>query len=120
MRVEFPAVGEYHGDFLRLADDMEIRHDDAVRPYDHARAEGILDLPAVPTERKSVSEEPLEERVAGEWRDRPPVDDLTRMDAHDGRRRLVDERSEEHTSELQSLMRISYAVFCLQKKNINK
>src|SRR3546814_8430913 len=29
-------------------------------------------------------------------------------------------RSEEHTSELQSLMRISYAVFCLKKKNINK
>src|SRR3546814_8576057 len=32
---------------------------------------------------------------------------------------LVDPRSEEHTSELQSLMRISYAVFCLKKKNIN-
>src|SRR3546814_4512183 len=31
-----------------------------------------------------------------------------------GRRRV---RSEEHTSELQSLMRISYAVFCLKKKN---
>src|SRR3546814_3672694 len=31
------------------------------------------------------------------------------------RRRVID-RSEEHTSELQSLMRISYAVFCLQKK----
>src|SRR3546814_7941710 len=30
------------------------------------------------------------------------------------------ERSEEHTSELQSLMRISYAVFCLKKKNHNK
>src|SRR3546814_2864944 len=29
------------------------------------------------------------------------------------------ERSEEHTSELQSLMRISYAVFCLKKKKIN-
>src|SRR3546814_4002490 len=28
----------------------------------------------------------------------------------------AEERSEEHTSELQSLMRISYAVFCLQKK----
>src|SRR3546814_1541280 len=28
-----------------------------------------------------------------------------------------DRRSEEHTSELQSLMRISYAVFCLKKKN---
>src|SRR3546814_3883237 len=29
----------------------------------------------------------------------------------------LDLRSEEHTSELQSLMRISYAVFCLKKKN---
>src|SRR3546814_8374369 len=32
-------------------------------------------------------------------------------------RRLQADRSEEHTSELQSLMRISYAVFCLKKKN---
>src|SRR3546814_20863201 len=31
-----------------------------------------------------------------------------------------DLRSEEHTSELQSLMRISYAVFCLKKKKQNK
>src|SRR3546814_9767608 len=31
--------------------------------------------------------------------------------------RLMSQRSEEHTSELQSLMRISYAVFCLKKKN---
>src|SRR3546814_7797238 len=30
--------------------------------------------------------------------------------------RSLDPRSEEHTSELQSLMRISYAVFCLKKK----
>src|SRR3546814_3731479 len=30
---------------------------------------------------------------------------------------LCPSRSEEHTSELQSLMRISYAVFCLKKKN---
>src|SRR3546814_2179420 len=29
-------------------------------------------------------------------------------------------RSEEHTSELQSLMRISYAVFCLKKKTISR
>src|SRR3546814_6091250 len=34
-------------------------------------------------------------------------------------RALLD-RSEEHTSELQSLMRISYAVFCLKKKHNNK
>src|SRR3546814_6333715 len=31
----------------------------------------------------------------------------------------IDKRSEEHTSELQSLMRSSYAVFCLKKKIIN-
>src|SRR3546814_6319824 len=38
-----------------------------------------------------------------------------------GRREIfVDARSEEHTSELQSLMRISYAVFCLKKKNTYK
>src|SRR3546814_5915345 len=42
----------------------------------------------------------------------------------DGQQALLDareiktpDRSEEHTSELQSLMRISYAVFCLKKKN---
>src|SRR3546814_4972960 len=34
--------------------------------------------------------------------------------------RLGGNRSEEHTSELQSLMRISYAVFCLIKKNDNE
>src|SRR3546814_9802741 len=32
-------------------------------------------------------------------------------------RPITSDRSEEHTSELQSLMRISYAVFCLKKKN---
>src|SRR3546814_4863598 len=34
--------------------------------------------------------------------------------------RKLEERSEEHTSELQSLMRISYAVFCLKKKITKK
>src|SRR3546814_1561397 len=32
--------------------------------------------------------------------------------------KVTNERSEEHTSELQSLMRISYAVFCLKKKKV--
>src|SRR3546814_865285 len=40
---------------------------------------------------------------------------LTGLEAGIGRR--LDPRSEEHTSELQSLMSISYAVFCLKKKN---
>src|SRR3546814_10884677 len=40
-----------------------------------------------------------------------------RHDQHKIRlRRVREQRSEEHTSELQSLMRISYAVFCLKKK----
>src|SRR3546814_4871178 len=39
-----------------------------------------------------------------------------RRDGHD---RRGTSRSEEHTSELQSLMRISYAVFCLKKKKEN-
>src|SRR3546814_2134204 len=40
-------------------------------------------------------------------------------DVDDMLRAAIGRRSEEHTSELQSLMRISYAVFCLKKKKIN-
>src|SRR3546814_7642784 len=51
----------------------------------------------------------------------PQADSGTEQDRHDGNMQAVDKagRSEEHTSELQSLMRISYAVFCLKKKNNN-
>src|SRR3546814_3968714 len=43
---------------------------------------------------------------------------MLRKFASTARRRLrLEGGSEEHTSELQSLMRISYAVFCLKKKN---
>src|SRR3546814_3391809 len=45
-------------------------------------------------------------RLTGGERDIDPLDAMT--------------RSEEHTSELQSLMRISYAVFCLKKKNTKR
>src|SRR3546814_2050846 len=38
------------------------------------------------------------------------------QDGHDRGAKVVGTRSEEHTSELQSLMRTSYAVFCLKKK----
>src|SRR3546814_1641697 len=48
------------------------------------------------------------------------VQDLQLTDVGNiGRCRCI-ERSEEHTSELQSLMRISYAVFCLKKKKIKQ
>src|SRR3546814_6866272 len=49
--------------------------------------------------------------------DRPvEVDEFRRDEAVVAGPRLRGGRSEEHTSELQSLMRISYAVFCLKKK----
>src|SRR3546814_5077283 len=54
-------------------------------------------------------------------RDRLRRDRASRRHRHlRGERAVVEQhiaRSEEHTSELQSLMRISYAVFCLKKKN---
>src|SRR3546814_8154314 len=48
--------------------------------------------------------------VSAAHRPRAAAEGLPRQPGGDG-------RSEEHTSELQSLMRISYAVFCLKKKN---
>src|SRR3546814_1841088 len=46
-----------------------------------------------------------------------PLDLVLTADTGSERPETYDYRSEEHTSELQSLMRISYAVFCLKKKN---
>src|SRR3546814_9650656 len=51
-------------------------------------------------------------RINAEWMDAPTAAAVRQRDQE----RLM-ERSEEHTSELQSLMSISYAVFCLRKKN---
>src|SRR3546814_6685918 len=52
-------------------------------------------------------------RAGGRWEDRREANRL------DGGAHFYD-RSEEHTSELQSIMRISYAVFCLQKTKIKQ
>src|SRR3546814_7077349 len=55
----------------------------------------------------------------GNFRERP--EDLRHVFVRaDGGAMIPLDRSEEHTSELQSLMRISYAVFCLKKKINNK
>src|SRR3546814_9282634 len=48
---------------------------------------------------------------------REHLDDIVEIQAVEQVDALVVDRSEEHTSELQSLMRISYAVFCLTKQN---
>src|SRR3546814_3848031 len=72
-----------------------------------------------------VLPKPLEEVTHGQspflgWFPVPPPDRFWRARAGfplAWGRRTACNRSEEHTSELQSLMRISYAVFCLKKKN---
>src|SRR3546814_2209704 len=48
---------------------------------------------------------------------RPPTDAMLGTGKESVCLQCHEDRSEEHTSELQSLMRISYAVFCLKKKN---
>src|SRR3546814_5900464 len=54
-------------------------------------------------------------RLAGEARDLRELTERLEAERLAAEQRAL-ERSEEHTSELQSLMRISYAVFCLNKK----
>src|SRR3546814_2052937 len=60
-------------------------------------------------------------RIDGAAQARPEMGDradviFMRMGQHEADDVALEDRSEEHTSELQSLMRISYAVFCLKKK----
>src|SRR3546814_10276226 len=73
----------------------------------------------------AASETPRSRAASGSagtriWSDRVPLA-VAMTSSHRGgaprRPKGVSPRSEEHTSELQSLMRISYAVFCLKKKN---
>src|SRR3546814_6235678 len=61
---------------------------------------------------------PREQRRIGRRNRVPQLLDIVDRHVERLRERLL--RSEEHTSELQSLMRISYAVFCLKKKNKKK
>src|SRR3546814_2354857 len=62
-----------------------------------------------PRERERIGGEALHRRIFVGWR---------RCEIAALRSDRLALRSEEHTSELQSLMRISYAVFCLKKKKI--
>src|SRR3546814_10323729 len=69
-----------------------------------------------PRQRAVAQVEVSEQRAAG---DVPHGDAIGRHGTGQSLE-VAGKRSEEHTSELQSLMRNSYAVFCLQKKNIHK
>src|SRR3546814_2744454 len=60
--------------------------------------------------------EPSAPDPRGQIKTRQRVRDLAEVFTHEREVKAMLDRSEEHTSELQSLMRISYAVFCLKKK----
>src|SRR3546814_5603801 len=70
------------------------------------------------TERAANKDDPGHQVQTLASPDLEPDRGACRMVRNDPRAAIL--RSEEHTSELQSLMRISYAVFCLKKKKINK
>src|SRR3546814_6692645 len=73
-----------------------------------------------PSGRTMAVSAPIKVRRSGRCRSRRRVGGVFGEDRFGDRirhrKRAFDPRSEEHTSELQSLMRISYAVFCLKKK----
>src|SRR3546814_2846774 len=80
----------------------------AVDPERH-RAEDRRARAADPGDHRDALDQPDEDRLA-----RRHIGDAADVPC------LCETRSEEHTSELQSLMRTSYAVFCLKNKQQNK
>src|SRR3546814_2620718 len=99
------------------------RHRGAVRVHQKTLTTLTSEIPENIEERRHLEE--VAERAL--HRVEPDHDHIAPQDLGIGRPPLADRlhvehrRSEEHTSELQSLMRISYAVFCLKnkKKNLN-
>src|SRR3546814_5313146 len=98
-RFDLPVNGLFAGVCIsdQLGDHGVIEHAD-LAAFHHA----IVDSDAIHLQRRIVADEP-----PGRRKETPIW--ILGIDAV---------RSEEHTSELQSLMRISYAVFCLKKKKI--
>src|SRR3546814_4185505 len=93
---------------------------DTLFPYTTLfRSKSVLDLVS---QRRAVGGERLLEKIQGPLLGLGSIgpetvlSELGLLPAGRHRDQLLVERSEEHTSELQSLMRISYAVFCLKKK----
>src|SRR3546814_4505604 len=85
---------------------------DTLFPYTtlfRSAARGLPRLPAHRPPARSRRPPPASIRASSELPHRDPQH-------HRRGREIEPVRSEEHTSELQSLMRISYAVFCLKKK----
>src|SRR3546814_3725062 len=84
---------------------------DTLFPYTTLFRSPTVREPAHPKPVPAFSREIRFENISFRYDDAPVLKDFSLV---------VRRRSEEHTSELQSLMRISYAVFCLKKKNTHK
>src|SRR3546814_4681604 len=93
-----------------MASDFEsaLREADRVRSSEPAR---FLELLDELDGRQSEADEGQRQRLAY-------LDAFRKVVYDNATQAGIEQRSEEHTSELQSLMRISYAVFCMKKKNI--
>src|SRR3546814_6461890 len=95
-----------------LRDHAERRLDKLLEQFEHLRPVGAVDRAVIEAAGDAHHGRDAQ-RIIDDIR---PL--LARTDREDHPLRRV--RSEEHTSELQSLMRLSYAVFCLKKKQINE
>src|SRR3546814_3608664 len=91
----------------------------ALRKQDTLRAGELMGVASVALPesiRLANAQQKTVERVAQLKQDMEATKELHRLSALQGKLLDADGRSEVHTSELPSLMRISYAVFCLKKK----
>src|SRR3546814_10897366 len=127
LNIDRPAAGDH---FRKLLADIEAS--DLRETYIHLHAiNGLLATISKPKERMPIEEERL--RIARKYygpgnaglsfnlgESTHTLRKLGMLDRAEAlARESIESRSEEHTSELQSLMRISYAVFCLKKKKPN-
>src|SRR3546814_9921490 len=120
---EFEAAGHGTGDRFVEArrisvDQRRMTGEPGLEFGDHLgeRAPGVV--LKMPLRRDDVRHEPFElvpivDQLGEQMAQIPVEQDAAYIEDH-----ALANRSEEHTSELQSLMRISYAVFCLKKKNL--
>src|SRR3546814_5769003 len=95
--------------------DLGVINDGALDPYTSHGQDGIVDDTGYVINDVTV-EELVQQALSHARAGADVVAPSDMMDGRIGAIRAALERSEEHTSELQSLMRISYAVFCLKKK----
>src|SRR3546814_6539884 len=95
---------------------MKRLRDDLTRSRPRAQA-ARLEQPSVSPRPRHSRDDAAATASRLRLRRNPCTDSVSRRARHQPRLPL---RSEEHTSELQSLMRISYAVFCLKKKTNTK